>query len=260
MTRGKIKIEEYKTTCMGKIRASCYGLIILNNGMKEEGGLIVMNPVTRELSALPLATLFPRDESYGLGYCKNTGKLKLVQLFRDELNFIGCEILILGDNSWKMVDRPAFGLLGWFGYDPIFAIGAIRWDDNKFWVIPLPKCCGALDRIVEMGGNLGFVDAHEVLNQIDVWILRDLLDGEGWTKEFSINEGIVYGMWALCCSRISSEIIFKDNYGQLYAYDCGLQLMRKVEKNQVKFLYDHHFLLPHVNSLISWKMPVDVVD
>ncbi|KAI5668163.1 hypothetical protein M9H77_18016 [Catharanthus roseus] len=266
---GKIKMGDYKTTCLGNIRASCYGLIILDNVMKK-GGLIVMNPVTRELSRLPLGTLYPpNDESYGLAYCQNIGKFKLVHLFRDEMQFIGCEILILGDNSWKMVDGPGFGLLGWFGYDPIFAIGAIHWvphidhsdyivsmavDDDKFRVIQLPKSCRTCDRIVEIGGNLGFV-VHDEVNQTDVWILRDL-DGEGWTKKFSIGEGYLGDMTPLYFSRISCEIIFKDKDGQLYAYDCGLHLMRKVEMKQVGFPADGWFL-PHVNSLISWRMPVD---
>ncbi|CDP16493.1 unnamed protein product [Coffea canephora] len=49
---GKMKIEEYNTTCLGTIRAAGGGLIVLDDKMKN-GGLIVLNPVTKELTALP---------------------------------------------------------------------------------------------------------------------------------------------------------------------------------------------------------------
>lgn len=272
MKNGKMNIEEYNATCLGRIRATCGGLILLDNTMKK-GGLIVMNPVTRKLTALPVGTLFPpHDESYGLALCHTTRQFKLVHLFRDELQFIGCEILNLGAKSWRMVDGPAFGVFGWFGYDPVFACGAIHWvplidnseyivsmtvHDEKFLQIPLPKNSRTHDRLLEMHGHLGFV-TYEQLNQIDVWILRNL-SGEGWTKQYSITVNCKRRVTPLYFSRNSGEIIFKDKDGSLYAYDCSLQLMRNIEMKKGSFpIHCCHF--PHVNSLLSWEIQVQGQD
>ncbi|KAL3503873.1 hypothetical protein ACH5RR_033714 [Cinchona calisaya] len=273
---GKINIQEYNATCLGKIRASCSGLILLDNKMKK-GGLIVMNPVTRELEALPLGTLCSsHNESYGLAFCHTTKQFKLVHVFRDKLQFIGCEILNLGTKSWRAVDGPAFGLFGWFGYDPVFASDAIHWiphidhseyivsmtaDNEKFRQIPLPKSSRTQDRLVEMRGHLGFVTREELNQSIDVWILKNLC-GEGWTKQYSITVGCKSCVIPLYFSRISGEMIFQDDDGSLYAYDCSLQLMRKVEMQKGSFPIGS-FYFPHVNSLLSWQVEVqgqDVVD
>lgn len=268
---GKMKMEEYNATCLGTIRAACGGLILLDNKMKK-GGLIAMNPVTRELTALPLGTLYPpHNESYGLAFSQATRHFKLVHLFRDEMQYVSCEILDLGARSWRMVDGPAFGAFGWFGYDPVFAIEAIHWvpqvdhseyivsmtvDDEKFHHVPLPRSSGIHDRIVEMRGDLGFV-SHEELCQIHVWTLRNL-SGEGWTKQYSIAVGSNICMIPLYFSRICGEMIFQDEDGSLYAYDCSLQIMRNVEMEGSFPLNCHYFT--HVNSLLSWKIQGNVID
>uniref|UniRef100_A0A5B6YPY7 Uncharacterized protein n=1 Tax=Davidia involucrata TaxID=16924 RepID=A0A5B6YPY7_DAVIN len=260
---GKSKIGEFRATCLGNIRATCNGLILLDNKMKK-GGLIVMNPVTRKLTALPLGTLYPpHDESYGLALCNSTKKYKVVHLFRDEMQYIGCEILVLGTRSWMVVDGPSFGDIRWFGYNPVSAIGALHWvpeidrseyivsmamENEKFHKIPLPKSSRRYDGIVEMGGLLSFV-VHEE-HQIDVWILRSLC-GEDWTKQHSITVGCIVDMVPLYCSRIKGELVFKDKDCSLYAYDFQFQVMKKVEMKPG--FPAHGCYLPHVNSLVSWQ-------
>ena len=199
---GKAEIGGYSLSCLGSIRATCNGLILLENKVKA-GGLIVLNPVTRKLIALPLGTLQrPYNESYGFALSDVTGEYKIVHLFRDELGFVSCEILSLWTNVWREVNGPAFGLFGWFGYAPVFAIGALHWipqvdrsdyivsvevHKEKFHQVPLPKSCRTHDRIIEMGGALGFV-IHEDINCIDIWILKGFY-GEVWTKYHSITVG-----------------------------------------------------------------------
>ncbi|KAL0360083.1 UNVERIFIED_CONTAM: hypothetical protein Sradi_3692800 [Sesamum radiatum] len=150
---GKGTIKEFHTTCMGQIRATFNGLIVLDNCMKRRG-LIVLNPVTRELKPIPLGTRSsPNHESYGLGFCHESKRYKLVHLFQDDLRYVGCEIMNIGSRSWRVVDGPPSGLFGWLGYQPIFAIAALHWvpnvdhneyivsmpvDVEKFEKIPLP--------------------------------------------------------------------------------------------------------------------------
>ncbi|GMY29314.1 putative F-box/LRR-repeat/kelch-repeat protein At1g11620 [Fagus crenata] len=263
---GKSKIGEYNLSCMGNLRATCNGLILLDNKLKK-GGLIVVNPVTRKWISLPPGTLCPpRKEAYGFAFISATGEYKVVHLFRDDLGFISCEILILDTRIWRGVNGPSFGLLRWFGYMPVSAIGALHWvpdiDDSdylvsmevgneKFHTINLPKSCRTHDRIVEMRGFLSLVSHDEEMNQIGIWILKCL--GEPWTKNHSIKMGCILDMVPLFSSRIKGDMIFKrDEDGSFYAYDFQLQVMTKIEMENGSFpLSGSH--LPHVNSLVSWS-------
>lgn len=261
---GKCKIGDLNATCLGQIRASYNGLVLLENKLKI-GGLVVMNPMTRRLITLPLGTLYPpHDESYGLALCNFTNQYKLVHLFRDELLFVSCEILNIGTESWRVVDGPPFGLFTWFGYNPVSAAGALHWvphidhseyivsmsmDDEKFCKVPLPRSCRIRDRIIEMGGLLCFVTHKEEVNQMDVWVLRSLC-GEGWTKQHSITIGCIEDMVPVYCTRINGDMIFKSG-DSLYAYDFQLEAMKMVEMKKGSFS-DRSCCMPHVNSLVSW--------
>ncbi|XP_062097479.1 F-box/kelch-repeat protein At3g23880-like [Humulus lupulus] len=262
---GKSQIREYNISCLGKIRATCNGLILLDNKMKK-GGLILMNPVTRKMMPLPLGTLFPQhNESYGFSLSSVTGDYKVVHLFRDQLGYINCEILVIGKRSWREVDGPSFGLIRWFGYNPVFAIGALHWipqidhndyvvslelEEDKFHQITLPKTCRTYDRIVEVSGFLGFV-THDEVNQIDVWILKGLF-GDVWIKQHSITIGCILDMVPLFSLRIKGEMVFKrDEDGSFYVYNFQLQEMTKVEAVNGCVPFSASYL-PHVNSLVSW--------
>ncbi|KDP31628.1 hypothetical protein JCGZ_14853 [Jatropha curcas] len=269
---GKSKVTEYKVSCLGLIRATCNGLILLDNKLKK-GGLLVMNPVTRKLMALPLGTIYPpQNESYGFALSNTTGEYKVVHLFRDELGYVSCEILNIGTRFWREVNGPSFGLFGWFGYEPVSAIGALHWvpqvdhndyivsmevDNEKFHTIRLPENCRTYDRIIEMAGLLCLV-VHEELN-IDIWNLKSI--GEGvWTKQYSITRGSVLDMVPMFSLRISGDIIFKRaEDGSFYAYDFRFQEMRKVEIDKKCFPFSGTYL-PHVNSLVSWMPSQNVCD
>ena len=261
---GKIDVGEFNVTCLGKIRATCNGLILLDDKMKK-GGLIVMNPVTKELCGLPPGTIFPPHyESYGLAYCRSTREYKLVHLFQDEMRFVGCEILTLGTRSWKAIDGPSMGLFKRFCFHPVFALGALHWiprighnnyvvslamDEEKFHKTPLPTSDRSNDTILEMGGLLSFL-TREKRNQIDVWVLKEL-HGEDWTKRYSITSGWVKRMVPLY-ARFNGEIVFKDDKGFLYAYDLQLKVVKKIEMEK-GFEPGYGLGLPHVNTIVSWR-------
>lgn len=268
---GKLKIVDYNATCLGRIRASCNGVIILDNKLKK-GGLIALNPVTRKIIVLPAGTIYPsHKESYALVFCSIAKQFKLVHLFCDELQYISCEILDIGTRSWRVVDGPCFGLISWFGYDPVHAIGALHWvphidhneyiasisvENEKFHKTTLPTSSRTSDRIIEIGGLLGFV-THKETNQIDVWVLRSLF-GEEWTKQHRIVVSPFSFVWVmdmvpLCCTKIDGEMIFRNQKdGSLHAYDIRLGAMRNVEMGEHSIPF-HMCFIPHVNSLISWE-------
>lgn len=260
---GKSKVGEFNISCLGEIRASCNGLVLLENKLKR-GRLVILNPVTRKLAELPLGTLSQHhQESYGFSFSKLTGEYKVVHLFHDELRYINCEILNVGMRSWRPVNGPAFGLISWFGYKPVSAMGALHWvphindndyivslhlENEKFHSVQLPKTYRTHDGIIEIGGILCFVCHDEEMFEINVWSLNGLC-GEGWTKQHSIRNGCVLDMVPLFGMRTTEEMVFKrDEDGSLYAYDFQLQVMRKIEMETP--LSDCY--LPHVNSLVSW--------
>ncbi|XP_051123845.1 F-box/kelch-repeat protein At3g06240-like [Andrographis paniculata] len=270
---GKSTVKEYNTSCMGNIRATCNGLIILEHHTKS-GGLVLMNTVTRELKPIPLGTRSsPHQESYGLAFCHVLGVYKLVHLFLDKLRYVECEIMDIGNGSWRWraVDGPAFGVFGWLGYQPVFTIGALHWipnidvneymvslalDDEKFVKTPLPSSCGIHDRIIEMSCFLGFVTRQDT-DRIIVWILRSLSDGV-WEQQYTISvESSWQSMVPLYCKGIYGEIIFRCKDDDLYVYDYCLQLVRKVEDEKQRSLPLANHCYPHVNSLISWKIKAE---
>lgn len=268
---GKIKVGKYNVSCLGNIRATCNGLILLDNHVKK--GLIVMNPVTRKLITLPLGTLCNyHKESYGFALNHVTGDYKLVHLFRDEFEYVTCETLDLATRSWRAVNGPSFGLFNWFGHAPVSAIGALHWipqldnsdfivsmevENERFHCIPLPHRCTTHDRVMEMGGLLCFV-THEDLN-IDIWNLKSVPEGI-WTKQYSITKGSLIDMVPLFSLRISGDVIFRRKEdGSFHAYDFKSEVMREFEMDKERNLSSGAYL-PHVNSLLSWTPSHHVSD
>ncbi|KAD7116819.1 hypothetical protein R6Q59_006470 [Mikania micrantha] len=270
---GKIRIHDYNATCLGKIRASCDGLIVADN-MLRKGELMIMNPVTRELNLLPLGTIYPpHDESFGLVYCHTRGYI-LVHLFRDESQFIGCEVLQIGDKSWRLIDGPSFGLIKWLGYDPVQAIGALHWVpeidhsehivtmtivDHKFHKIMLPKTGRFNDRIMEAYDHLCFV-THEEMNEINIWILESM-SGEAWTKKYTIAIGCIRDLIPLYFSRFKWELYFLDKDNSVFGFDFEDEQMKKFTTVKGSFMLSGAEYTLHVNSLVSWQWEeIDCVD
>lgn len=264
-------IKKYNETCLGNIRASCNGLILMDSQIKKRG-LIVMNPVTREVTDLPVGTIFPsRVESYGFAFCTHANDYKVVHLFQDEWRYFGCEILDLSTRRWRMVDGPPSGFFECFLCEPVFANEALHWipglspheylvngndylvsfslDDEKFKRLPLPKPRSSIDRIFRMAGQVGLI-THEKPYGIILWALNSSCTGGGWTKKYYMTVDCVTVV-PLCFLEETDEFIFTDGRGSLYSYDVYLHSSSEIEvKNGSSAVYGCY--VPHVNSLLSW--------
>ncbi|KAF7851743.1 hypothetical protein BT93_L2613 [Corymbia citriodora subsp. variegata] len=264
-SNGNCEERDYKISSTGKIRATCDGLILLDN-KKKKGGLIVLNPVIRKLDPLPVGTLYSsHNESYGLALSKVSRVYKVVHLFRDELNFFHCEIFSLGTRVWRPLYDPEPGLFGWLGYRPVFAMGYLHWvpfvdhsdyvvsmemDSEKFHKVSLPTSCRTYDRILEMHGSLCFI-AHEEMSQINIWML-DGLSGHAWKQTCSITIGCTFDMVPILGLKTSGDIIFeRDEDYSLYRYHFELKEMRRIEVQENHTLSSNSYFT-HINSFISW--------
>ncbi|KAI3852016.1 hypothetical protein MKW98_020015 [Papaver atlanticum] len=260
---GKSTVRSLKLSTYGQIRAVCNGLVLLES--KKKMGPIVTNPVTREYTVLCRGTesLLPRFESYGLAFSHRTEEYKVVHLFRDDLQFFGCEIIVVGSHTWRAVDGPSSGLIYQLGKAPIVAIGAFHWmphivnsdyivsmgiDDEKFRKIKLPETSGRYDGLVDMGGFLLFV--HQVSrNQLAIWILKEL-DGSKWTQKHNINVESTICMVPVGYS--SRDMLVLKQGSSLYTYDFEQRQMKMIEINEGYAPYVGS-CMPHFNSLVSWR-------
>ncbi|KAI3731740.1 hypothetical protein L1987_62929 [Smallanthus sonchifolius] len=262
---GKGIIRDYNATCMGKIRASCDGLIVLDNMLRKDE-LVIMNPVTRDLNLLPSGTTdLALYESFGLVY--GARGYKLVHLFRDESHgqFIGCEVLQIGEKSWRVIDGPAFGLIKWFPYDPVFAIGSLHWvpeydhsehivtmtiEDEKFHKIMLPKACRFNDQIMEAYERLCFV-THEEANEVtSIWMLGSM-SGDAWMKTYTIAVGCIRDLIPLYFSRFKWELYLLDKDGSVFGFSFEDRKMKKFTTMKGNFMLVGASYSIHVNSLVS---------
>ncbi|PHU11889.1 hypothetical protein BC332_18819 [Capsicum chinense] len=244
------------------ILAACNGLVLVK--IRNGGGLVVINPSTRNHIRVPLGTVGFGTECYGFMFSNFTGAYKVVHLFRESRN-IRCEILNLTTRSWHAVDGPnskefvlittrrsvsAVGALYWLpqseGCKHVVSLG---FHDEKFLTIPLPICSTKNDRLVEIGGSLSFV-THATLNLIQVWILKS----GNWLKRYSINRLYdITGFVPLCAS--TKEIVFEreEGYALLHVYNFEAEEMEEVNFKGTKRIKDLY--MPHVKSLVSWDSP-----
>lgn len=258
---GRCKVIESSISGFKNILATCNGLILAT--CKQNGGLLVFNPVTRKLAAIPLGTTLRYEESYGFVFNPLTKQYKVVHLFRDGTAYIGCEILSLNTRLWRGVDGPSLGLFRSFDHKPVSAIGALHWlpssdpcgqivsmgiDDEKFRTTSLPISSTPNDRLVEIGGFLSFV-THVEFHKLDVWMLEGL-EGGHWVKRHIITSYRVTELVPISTWRCGKELIFKVN-GQacFYVYDIGKKEMSIAEIEGDALSRPHQHYLPHLNTL-----------
>ncbi|KAI8569136.1 hypothetical protein RHMOL_Rhmol02G0255500 [Rhododendron molle] len=257
---GRCKVIESNISGFKNILATCNGLILAT--CEQNGGLLVLNPMTRKLSALPLGTTLPLEQSYGFVFSQLTKQYKVVHLFQDESLHISCEILSLNTRLWRGVDGPSFGLFTSLVHKPVTAIGALHWlpssancsfivsmgiDDEKFRTLSLPISSTPNDRLVEIGGFLSFV-THVGFRRLDVWMLKGLW-GEGWVKQHIITSYRVPDLVPVSALRCGRELIFQVNGAPcFYAYDVEKEEMRVAVMEGGAPGGRQHYL-PHVNTL-----------
>ncbi|KAL9234602.1 hypothetical protein vseg_009456 [Gypsophila vaccaria] len=276
-------------TCNGLIlissmfeRVNGYWRPKLLDSHKKPGRLIIMNPMTRKFIKFPLGTL-PSDvrysESYGLMYSHSKGVYKVVHMFMDESGHIACELWSLETRQWKSIDGPSKIVIRRFSQGlPIWASGALHWlftrynnhpqqqhhtdfllsfdaEDERFFVIDLPKSFGFRDKVVEMGGFLTFVSSLDV-KRVEVWVLKGL-GGAEWVIQHTIHIDAVVGYVeneTYCTPVIAvnaKEMIFRRGK-QLYLYDFEVEEAREIE-TVGECMTALEFFLPHSNNLATWE-------
>ncbi|XP_074273207.1 putative F-box protein At5g52610 [Silene latifolia] len=261
---GETVLTDFSISCLGKVIASCNGLLLIIYPIKNIG-LIVLNPVTRKCVFLRLGTIsLPKKESYGFVYNPSNKQYKVVHLFDDGSGYTSCEIMVIGERNWKMVDGPPVGLINCFEYRPVSAIGSLHWLPQKlhndyivsletknesFKIVELPTNGGIYDRVVELGDVLCFL-SHEEMFKMGIWVMKSLSE-ETWTKLHTITTGYIMDIVPISGSRSGAQIIFsREEDATIYIYDFRLQGVFTVDMEDVA-LAKYSSYLPHVNSLVS---------
>ncbi|KAH9627004.1 hypothetical protein KSS87_020655 [Heliosperma pusillum] len=285
---GKSKIIDLNISCLGKIVATCNGLILISSmfdrkrtssqifdSHERPGRLIIMNPMTRNFFGFPLGTL-PSDpshsESYGLVFSHSKGVFKVVHLSKDELGHIACEVWSMESRNWNPIDGPPENVIRWFSHAPISTSGALHWlpdrydhhvdhivsmnaEDERFSITDLPKSVSRYDKLVEMGGFLTYVSSLD-MNHIEVWVLKGL-DGTEWIKQHTIHIDAVAGYvenkeYSMPVFAVNAkEMIFRRRK-KFYSYDFELEEATEIEMDGGCIAVDE-FLIPHTNNLATWE-------
>ncbi|XP_057467644.1 F-box protein CPR1-like [Actinidia eriantha] len=265
---GEGKEIESNISGFQKILATCNGLVLATR--EETIGLLVINPVTRNVLALPQDTLLSCAACYGFVFSHLSREYKVVHLFWDKSTSVACEILSLTTRSWRTVDGPSSEhFRGFFLHKPVAANGSLHWlpssggcscivsmgiDDEKFHTRILPNRSRRNDRLVEIGGLLSFV-THVVEDTLEIWILKES-EGEGWVKRHTITGRGIRNLLPICTMKRGRELFFViERDHKLCAYDMETLEMRAVEYDGVALWRRHTYFscLAHVNTLASWE-------
>ncbi|KAK9273620.1 hypothetical protein L1049_018430 [Liquidambar formosana] len=212
MKASKNPIAELSDLNHYSLEGSCNGLLYFAK-RNDQGGVIVLNPLTKQSTALPPATShspWPHMKKYGLGFDYRTNTYKIVHVFFRELSdwtsySLGVEVHTLGTSSWREIGeippypicgRPVFAqsALHWI-VDPLFACDNLRGmivsfdiEEEVFGSTPHPdfgwKTCDMF-HLVDLRGFLAMVDLSS--NRcIEIWVLKDY-DKKEWVREYRIN-------------------------------------------------------------------------
>lgn len=254
---------ESSVTDLGAVHASYDGLILASG---ERKCLMLMNPVTGKNIELPLGAECHRlCESFGIAFCNQGKTYKVVHLFRETSRSIGCEILSIKTRNWTRIREPPELLR--IRQRPVSVGGSLYWlsskrrdyfvsidvHDENFVSKKLPVRRVGTDRLVEIGGSLGFV-THAELNILQVWIL--IADGEsGWIQRYSINlnAGLTHCI-PICSRRNGREMVLESLGNQLYVYNLDRDEMKPVNSgsdDEPWFGRINRLYIPHRNTLAS---------
>lgn len=201
----KLKFEIHSEE--NRVLPSCNGLICFYGC----GSIYLCNPGTREIISLPPTTARAKNFSCGFGFDPLAKQYKVVKLINPTLRYpvkrrpiidvSHCEVLTIGDESWRNIGNPPFRLFG----DPVFVQGFLHWKVSHihntdklivsfdigaetFGVIPHPECLSLQKRytiyLLVLGGYLCILDRYfEDRNCIiELWILEDY-SARTWVKE-----------------------------------------------------------------------------
>ncbi|XP_020270353.1 putative F-box protein At3g23960 [Asparagus officinalis] len=193
----------------------CNGLVLLNTTRR----LVVCNPSTKELVALPsdnrgdVARMRGFKYTTSLGYVEGINLYKVARYFFRDRNYhlntldLGFEVLTLGfDTSWRIIEDPPYptgsrvcprsvGEVIYFIIDnslhhgPPKAFLCFNLRVEKFRVVDPPYQC-PIDynnmSIVNLEGNPCFVHQSQDRRKCKMWISRDFIE-HVWIPTFSFD-------------------------------------------------------------------------
>lgn len=249
------------------IQASYDGLILASTRRIKR--LILMNPMTGKYIELPLgAACHPLCESFGMAFCTEAKSYKVVHLFREVSASIGCEILSIRTRNWTRLEGPLELLR--IRQIPVSIDGSLYWlsskrgrdsficfnvHHEKFVSKKLPVKRVGSDRLLEIGGNLGFV-THAELNILQVWIL--IADGDSrecWIRRYSISLNVGFTHCIPICSRRNGQEMVLESLGnQLYVYNFDgdeMKPVNSVSDDEPWFGKIYRLYIPHQSTLVA---------
>ena len=248
--------------------ASFEGLVLAK--VDSHKCLILTNPMTRKHMELP----YGNDSAYmycNLLFCNKAKTYKVVHLFCKRTGYIDCEILNVRTRTWEIVDSLPFEMLHmalcvneslyWLPHknncDYIIAMNV---QDEKFITKNLPTIRNTNDRLLEIGGVLGFF-THTTNILMQVWTLQKSRDEvkENWVKSYKINHnfGIGSPLIPICSRRNGKEIVFHyPGVHEFYVYnfDTGkLRFLHSKDDPETCYGRIEKLCILHKNTLASWE-------
>ncbi|EYU22828.1 hypothetical protein MIMGU_mgv1a009302mg [Erythranthe guttata] len=218
------------------IRASFDGLVLAFTEKKTS--LILVNPITRKHVQLPLAVDDKFcDGSYGISFDDKAKTYKIVHLFIEESGYNGAEIISVRTKKWTRLDGP----------DLLIDTNEIAFVSKK-----LPACRADKDRLLDLGGNLGFVTHVE--NELQVWI--SVVNSENWIKKCSIDLGVKARYFIpICSSRNGEEMVLENREHRFYVRNFENRVMKRIYSIGGRYSLVKRMdklYIPHRNTLVSF--------
>ncbi|KAL7118182.1 hypothetical protein ACP275_03G119600 [Erythranthe tilingii] len=226
-----------------------------------------MNPLTRRHVQLPSAVDDKFcDGSYGISFDDKAKTYKIVHLFIEESGYNGAEIMSIRTKKWTRMDGPDLlidtteiavslgGSLHWLcwkrGFDYFVSVNV---QDEKFVSKKLPACRADKDRLLDIGGNLGFVTHVE--NELQVWI--SVVNSENWIKKCSIDLGVKARYFIpICSSRNGEEMVLENREHRFYVRNFENGVMKRIYSIGGRYSLVKRMdklYIPHRNTLVSFE-------
>ncbi|KAL7118183.1 hypothetical protein ACP275_03G119700 [Erythranthe tilingii] len=274
LDRGGNTFTESSVVELVDVRASYNGLVLATM-RSDYKSLFLMNPVSRKHIELPLGTEGNfYDESFDLAFCNEARTYKAVHLFREKSRqLIGCEILNISTKKWsRKSEGPPSELFSNIRQIPVSVNGSLYWmpptvvcndfismslTNEKFVSMKLPDCRKTMDKLVEIGGNLGYV-THSRLDVLHVWILTNEDGGSRlkWIKKYINGLDFVFlNRFPICGARNGKGLVFESPENDLYVYSFDNGGMEMVYSSGGELWFDSigNLYIPHRNTLSSWE-------
>ncbi|KAL7156087.1 hypothetical protein ABFS83_03G119600 [Erythranthe nasuta] len=214
------------------------------------------------------------DESFDLAFCNEAKTYKVVHLFREKSRkLIGCKILNISTRKWsRKSEGPPSELFSNIRQIPVSVNGWLYWmpptvvcDDfismsltnERFVSMKLPDCRKTMDKLVEIGENLGYV-TYTRLDVLHVWILTNEDGGSGlnWIKKYIIGLDFEFlNRFPICGARNGKGLVLESSENDLYVYSFDNGGMEVVYSNGGELWFDSidNLYIPHRNTLSSWE-------